>query len=317
MRRVDFGWVAVSALCLAVVTATAIRAQDQAETEIPTGGLMLVANGTVQPEQVDVTIAPDRIRVVYVLRNVGDQPETRLVTFPLPDLDMTSIGDLPPLLARPADNNFVDAVVTVDGSPVVGRLEQRALALGLDVSAQLAKLGLSPFPYAPSNFDTIKALSDADKEELYQRGILRVSDDYYLPAWVLKSVLAWSQPFPTGSPVTLALTYVPIVGRPAATAKSLSSLAKSTCLSSDAARAIKEAASAGTPKRLVVASFQATLGAAWLDTIGKFRLTVEKPRAQTIIATCKSGLKASTPTQFEWTNRDHSVDDDIMVLFAD
>ena len=278
---------------------------------------MLVANGTVQPEQVDVTIAPDRIRVVYVLRNVGDRPETRLVTFPLPDLDMTSIGDLPPLLARPADDNFVDAVITADGAPVAGRLEQRALALGLDVSAQLVKLGLSPFPYAPSNVGKIKALSDAAKDELYQRGILRMSDDSYHPAWVLKSVLAWSQSFPTGSPVTLALTYMPIVGRPAATAESLASLAKSTCLANDAAKAIKEAASAGTAKRLVVTSFQATLGAAWLDTIGKFRLTIEKPRAQTIIATCKSGLKASTPTQIEWSNRDHSVDDDIMVLFAD
>ena len=127
----------------------AVSAQGVGGEELlAAGGLALAANGHVLIEEQDVTISADRIRVVNVVRNTGERDVSLLVTFALPDLETLWIWDAPPLLPRSGDVNFVDAATTADGERVTPRLEQRAIALGLDVTDVLKALGLPSFPYA-------------------------------------------------------------------------------------------------------------------------------------------------------------------------
>ena len=128
-------WGAGSAwLLLAGVIAPEVSAGPP---ELPAGGLVLVANGHIVPEQQDVFISPERIRLVYAFKNSGETDASMLVTFALPELDMTWIWEQPPALPRTGDPNFVDAVTTADGLNVTYRMDQRAYSLGLDVTDAL------------------------------------------------------------------------------------------------------------------------------------------------------------------------------------
>lgn len=283
--------------------------------ELAAGGLVLVANGHIVPEQQDVIIAPDRVRLVYAFRNSGETDASMLVTFSLPELDMTWIWDQPPALPRPGDPNFVEAVTTADGLAVTYRLDQRAYSLGLDVTDALRAQSIPLFPYENSIHDRIARLTAATKQDFVARGILRAaSDDKLLPAWILRTTVWWRQPFPAGKLVTLVHSYRPVVGRPAAP---LSALERTACLEAEDVRKLEKAARNGNPPRLTVVSYQTTAGSSWSDSIGRFRLIVEKPSATSQVATCRSGMQVVSPTQLEWQRRDYAIDDDVTVLFVD
>ena len=306
------GVLAATALFMLAAAWPALGQQASGEEALPAGGLVLVANGAVQVESQDVVIAADRIRITSVLRNTGERDVNLLVSFAMPDLDAASIWEQPPLLPRSGNDNFVEAVTTADGEQVVPRLEQRATALGLDVTDTLTGLGIQLFPYASGLQSRIDALADPVKEDLAARGILRpnAQGSGLLPAWTLRSTIWWRQLFPVGKAVTMAHTYRPVVGRPVG---SLAAFERSVCLDGHEMKRLESAGAA----RLTVVSFQATVGATWADPIGVFRLTIEKPSRNAEVATCRTDLVVASPLQLEWSARDHSHEDDLVVLFAE
>ena len=114
---------------------------------VATGGLLFVQDPSIVVDQQDVAIAAGEIKVTYVLRNTTAGERTILAAFPLPELDSAAFGDQLIKLASPQAANFASATFTVEGAPVQTEIEQRALALGLDVTAQLAahQVPLQPF----------------------------------------------------------------------------------------------------------------------------------------------------------------------------
>lgn len=306
-------WGAGSAwLLLAGVIAPEVSAGPP---ELPAGGLVLVANGHIVPEQQDVFISPERIRLVYAFKNSGETDASMLVTFALPELDMTWIWEQPPALPRTGDPNFVDAVTTADGLNVTYRMDQRAYSLGLDVTDALKAQAIPLYPYDSGIHERIRRLSATTKEDFLGRGILRAAaDDKLLPAWLLRTTLYWRQPFPAGRSVTLVHSYRPVVGRPSG---SLAALGRSACLEADDVRKLEKAARGADAPRLMVVGYQTTAGSSWSDSIGRFRLIIEKPSATAQIATCKGALQTVSPTQLEWQHRDYAIDDDVTVLFVD
>ena len=309
-------WSGLAAALAAVCSATTIAVSQSpvGTPELPAGGLVLVANGSILPEQLDVTIAVDRVRLVYVFRNADERDASMLVTFALPDLDMTWIWDQPPLLPRSGDANFVEATTSADGVRVAYRLEQRALALGLDVTQALTQQGIPLFPYETGLHDRIRDLPEPVREDFLARGILKAASDKLLPSWLLKSTLHWRQLFPAGKPVTLVHSYSPVAGSPAGT---LAALEKSTCLDAADARRLELAAKNAGHPRLTVVGYQSTAGSAWSDAIGRFRLTIDKPSPTAQVVLCRTGLSTVSPTQLEWMQRDYAIEDDITVLFVD
>ena len=274
----------------------------------------MVANGEMRTESQDITIGINRIRIVQVMRNTGERDLNLLVSFALPDIDTLWIWDLPPLLPRSGEHNFVDAMTTADGETVYPQIEQRAAALGLDVTEALKGLGIALFPYASGIRDKINALSKGVKDDLVARGVLKENGQQLLPAWLLRSTIHWRQRFPAGKQVKIVHTYKPVVGRPAG---SLATLEKTACLEPAEARRLEDLAASGKPPRLTVVAFQATAGASWADPIGQFKLTIEKPKPAAAAVSCRTELTAVGSTQLEHSARDHSHEDDLTVLFIE
>lgn len=295
-------------------TASAVAQQSSGEELLAAGGLALAASNDLRIEHQDVTIAVDRIRSVYVLRNAGEQSANMQMTFALPDLDTMWIWEQPPLLPASGDPNFVRAATTVDGDTVTARLDQRATALGLDVTDALHRNAISLFPYQSGTLDTIAALPTAVRTELTERGILKAHERGLLPSWTLRTTYHWRQPIPAGKSMTLVHTYHPVVGRPRG---SLAAFEKSACLDAAESKRIEALASSARPPQLTAVAFQATAGAAWSESVGRFRLTIEKPSRSTKVFTCRTDLSIVSPLQLEWSANDHAHEDDITVLFVD
>ena len=294
--------------------AQAVAQNVGGEEALAAGGLVLVANGDVRIESQDVTISAARIRIVQVMRNTADRDVNLLVSFPLPEIDTAWIWELPPLLPRSGDDNFVEASTTADGEPVHPRLDQRAIALGLDVTDSLRDYKIALFPYASGVLDKIARLPSGVKDDLIARGVLKANNQGLMPAWVLRSTIHWRQRFAAGRQITLAHSYRPVVGRPTG---ALAPFEKSACLDAAEARRLEGSAGGNKPARLTSVAFLATAGAAWSEPIGRFKLTVEKSTPATTVVTCRAGLAVVSPLMLEWNARDHAHEDDLTILFVE
>ena len=316
-------------LLLAVVPlaagATLAPAGDD-KVEVAAGGVLFAPHASLVVAQQELRIGPDSIHVEYALRNIDDTVRTYQLTVPLPDLDTQAYGqsiDLPRL--DPA--NFVAASLEVDRVPVVPQVEQRAIALGLDVSEVLTKQGLPLFPYAAGLRERLAALPDAVKRDFEERGILHVDDERVDPYWTLKTVLHWRQRIAPSQTVRIVLGYTPIVGRAVADAETVAARERSHCIDSRAAaamqapasRAVAGGAASGGPstkRQMRLVGYNLSTGQVLPGAIASFRLIIEKPDDHTIVALCREGLAVTGARSLEWTASDYWPDDDLHVLFV-
>ena len=51
--------------------------------------------------------------------------------------------------------------------------------------------------------------------------------------------------------------------------------------------------------------------------VRQFRLRVEKPTLETIVATCRKDLRQLGPTAYEWSAANFHLEEDVHVLFID
>ena len=108
--------------------------------------------------------------------------------------------------------NFMDFTVTVDGEPVSPKLEARVIALGLDQTEVVRRLGLS---LNPMDFDLYQWLQTApppEKEELNRLGLATVDPYTTQAVWKLETTFYWEQTFPPGKEVVVEHRYRPITG---------------------------------------------------------------------------------------------------------
>lgn len=54
----------------------------------------------------------------------------------------------------------------------------------------------------------------------------------------------------------------------------------------------------------------------WAGRIGRFTLTIDKGRPDTLVSFCRSGVTKTGPTTFRWEARDYVPDEDLRVLFV-
>src|SRR5262245_19728499 len=98
--------VALPALLLALVlaVATPLWAQEDPPepadpvaagpdtVEAPAGGLVFVPDDRLAIQAQEVVLGRSAVRVTYVVRNAAAELITRIVTWPLPEIDMSGIG---------------------------------------------------------------------------------------------------------------------------------------------------------------------------------------------------------------------------------
>ena len=302
---------------LAPPAAPAVAQAGDAGRVAATGGLVFVQDPAIVIESQDVAIAAGEIKVTYVMRNTTGAERTILAAFPLPELDTSAIGDQPIKLASPQAANFVSAVFDIGGAPAQIEIEQRALAVGLDVTAQLAAHQVSLQPFERATAGQIKRLPKVTKVDFLQRGILRQEDERTEPNWTLKTTAFWRQAFPPRKAVTIVLSYRPVTATAAYQTALLDAVRPTHCLDAAADAAItRKVAAQGGKVTFTWASFVPGSGSSLLGPIRQFRLRLEKPTIDTVVVTCRRDFRPLGPTTLEWAAQNY-LEEDLHVLFVD
>ena len=317
-------WALMACVAALLLVSAAPVARSQTQTppaeptrELAAGGLLLAPDAALVIQAYEVTLARDEIRAVYRIVNAGPDTRTIYVTFPLPDLDMAAIGDQVVTLPKSDPQNYVGAIVTSDGAAVALRIEQRAQALGLDVTQDLAAAGIPLFPLGSAASRRLQRLPDATRSAFIERGVLRLEDGRVHAAWSLKTTAFWRQEFAPARTTTVELAYAPVTAQAALSPSVIEGLRRTHCIEPDIEAAIASKAAAMPSGALLQwVSYQLANGVTWPAPAASFRLLVRKPTADSIIATCRKGFKVVGPTVLEWIAKDFYPDDDVAVLFV-
>lgn len=309
---------AAALLCSFRASAPA-QAADGSETssESGAGGLSFAANPSIRIEQQDVLVGPDKVSVTYTVRNTAGSQQSIHISFLLPDLEAGAVADGEIALGSALPHNFVQFSTLVDGQPISLQAEQRASALGFDVTGLLSASGLPLFPLADGFPEKLEALPAAQRLDLLERGILKDDGTTLTPAWTLKTVAAWRQTFAADQTITIQHSYRPIAGLSQYRAETVSALGKRACLTAAQENIIaKLPAEGAAAPTLTSVTYSATPNVDGLGPVRRFRLIVEVRDPVTVVASCREGLKRTGPMQLEWAASDYIPDEDFMVLFA-
>jgi len=286
--------------------------------ELAAGGLVLIPDERLSVESEEIVLAQGRTRIAYTIRNRTESRFTRIIAWPLPEIDMNAIGDGRIALPDTVLRNFVRAGATVDGAHVVLQFEARASAFARDLTALLQESGIPLHPMAPGLETMLKALPAARLGELEERGAILRDEDRVFPNWTLNATAFWRQTFEPGKAIAVVFTYQPIVGGGPWRPQMLDALRRTYCIDKKleaeiASRLAKSRKGVGT-RRLTYAVGNEP---GWWGAVPDVRLAIEKPHFDTLVATCWPNLRPAGPTLLVSKPREFKPDDDIRVLFID
>jgi hypothetical protein len=325
-------YVLTAALAL---SATPVFANDSI-AELSTGGLILSRSDAVAMESEDLTISPEKVTVDYVFRNNTDKDVDAIVAFPMPDIE----GDPYEMLAIPDDqsDNFLGFEVTIDGVAVKPQLEQKAFALGIDISADLKVQNVPFYPFGDAAKTALAKLPQAVADDWVDRGIIveDSADDgsgmktVYAPYWQLRSTHWWRSTFPANKAVRVAHRYKPSVGATSSVSffhdgqfqGQYAAYKTRYCMDHTFENAIRKAAKGnpdGTPRYFENRiAYILTTGGNWATgAIGKFKLTVDKGDPKNLVSFCGENVRKVGPTRFEMTAENFYPEHDIDILLLE
>lgn len=323
---------AVCALGACLAIAAPASANDSI-AGVGSGGLILGRTDAVFMDREDLFISMEEVRVDYVFENRSDKDVESIVAFPMPDI-AASVYTMP-MLPDDTSDNFLGFEVTIDGQKVEPKLEQRAFAVGVEITDDLKANGVPINPFTDPAAAALEKLPESVAADWVDRGII-VIDSYdegegmkhvRTPSWTLKSTYYWTSKFPKNKPVNVSHRYKPSVGASAGLSfyydkgfqEPYSDYQHKYCIDEAFEKAIRKAADKnpdGYPQfsenRL---HYVLTTGGNWaLGTIGEFHLTVDKGDEKNIVSFCGKGVKKTGPTTFELTESQYYPARDIEVL---
>lgn len=323
-------------LVLCCLPAPSAIANDST-AQIGAGGLVLARTNAIAMESEVLRVSVEQISVDYVFRNRTDRDITSIVAFPLPDLTMNEDGDVAiPLEDKGA--NFVGFKTEVDGKPVTMRVEQRAMAAGLDQTAALKERGIPLENFAPGVVNRLTAL-DANTQEAFARlGLIRFErydigqgmQRYSRPNWTLKTTFYWEQTFPAGKAVRVTHRYQPAAGAFAGTnvgtdyfdAELRQIYERDYCVTDKFLADVKAATKKGDGGGNVYllehwVDYILKTGGNWAGgEIGEFRLIVDTGKSGGFVSLCHADLKPTGKGKFEWVKKDFWPEHDLKFLFV-
>ena len=285
--------------------------------ELAAGGPVLVPDERIAIDAEEIVLGRAAVRTTMVVRNTSAEPLVRHISWLLPEIDMSSVGDGVVVLPAADPRNFVSAVVTVDGLPVPLGIEQRSRAYGRDITALLEAAGVPLNPLAPGVEDALRRLAPEQLAEMEERGITSREDERIVPGWSLHTTAYWRQTFEPGKPITIGLAYVPVTASGLWSKDRLEALKDAYCID----RGMEDAIAARISKSgrgLVMHRLTYAMAGhpGWWTALPQQRLAIEKSGFETLIATCVSDLRPVGPTLLEAVRGDFRPSDDIRVLFV-
>ena len=215
-----------SAIALAIATATAAPAlANDSTAELSTGGLVFVRNEDVEMRSEDLFISAKEISVRYRFFNRADQNMTVLVAFPMPEIRVDGPDDN---ISVPTEEpvNFLAFATTVNGEPVKTKVEQRAIAVGIDRTQLLRSLGVPLAPHLHSTNEALDRLPPEKWDELVRIGVAEIEEydagqgmkKHLAARWGLQTTYYWEQTFPAKAETVIEHRYKPSVGASVQTA---------------------------------------------------------------------------------------------------
>ena len=309
---------------------------NDSTAELGTGGLILSRSDSIEMQSEDLFLSRDRVTVDYVFRNNSDKDVDTIVAFPMPDIEGNP--NVVPSIPQ-EDDNFLGFEVTVEGKKVAPQLEQKALAAGIDISSDLKANNIPFYPFGKAATDALAKLPQQVADDWQARGII-VIDEYddgsgwkrvRTPYWLLRSTYWWRASFPAGKAVHVSHRYKPSAGGTVGLTfyfdgrfqGQYDDYKRRYCMDAAFEKAVRKAESAagadGNPPlfegRL---AYILTTGGNWAaGSIGKFKLTVDKGHANSLVSFCGKGVRKTGPTTFEMTAEDFYPERDLDILFLD
>lgn len=316
-------------------TAAPTLANDST-AELGTGGLVLSRTDAVAMESENLFLSRDKVTVDYVFRNNSDKDVDTIVAFPMPDIEGNP--NVVPSIPQEEDN-FLGFEVTVEGKKLAPQLEQKAFAAGLDVSADLEANDIPFYPFGKAATDALAKLPQDVADDWLTRGII-VIDEYddgsgwkkvRTPYWRLSSTYWWRASFPAGKAVHVSHRYTPSAGGTVGLTfywdgkfqGQYDDYKRRYCMDAAFEKAVRKAASvpgadSNPPLFEGRLAYILTTGGNWATgSIGKFKLTVDKTYADSLVSFCGKGVKKTSPTTFEMTAEDFYPERDLDILFLD
>jgi hypothetical protein len=321
-----YRWLILKATGTAVAAGLSLASPSLANdstAELGMGGLQLVRNDVVELLSEDLFVSAREVRVNYRFRNKTERAANYLVAFPLPPIDAALRDELNIVLPSPADENFVDFRVSVDGQMLTPSLFQRVSSLGVDRTAEIAALGLPLNPRADGILERLKALPREKRLELHRLGLVTVEGENIDPTWKLETTFYWQQSFPPKQEVVVDHQYRPVVGFAFFGINSLDerNYRGRYCFDDAFLRtartrlsAVRGSANPYLDEERI--SYVLTTARNWASPIKSFRLVVDKGEADALLSFCGKGVKRLSPTQFEMTAKDFTPDRELDILIA-
>jgi hypothetical protein len=317
-----------------LLAATIVPAKaNDSSAELATGGLVFVRNDAVEMRAEDLFISTAEIRVSYRFFNKTANDVTVHVAFPMPDIAVEHPDqDISVPTQDPV--NILGFVTKVNGAPVATKVEQHAVAGGVDRTAVLRGLGIPLAPHLAATNQALDRLPRAKWDELVGMGLAAVEEfdagkgkERHLSAhWGLRTTHYWQQTFPARQETAIEHRYKPSVGGSVMTSLGASfarneqwhaEMIRKYCIEPNIVRALDRArrgrdeAAPYSEQRI---EYILKTGANWSGPIGDFRLVVDKGDRDSLVSFCGDGVKKIAPTQFEMRRKDYTPQGNFAVL---
>ena len=291
---------------------------DDSSAALGAGGLELTKSADIRMAMEDLRISPDDVRIRYEFVNDGPKDIDTIVAFPLPDIDSWNFYEEP--IGKTTDDpvNFVGFKATADGKPIAVKVEQRAFLGDRDVTALVTAAGAPVNVILAHNYEKLDKLPDAKKKMLERAGLAeRDAPDQEHPKWTVRTRFYWTQHFPAHKTVVITHSYKPVTGQAffskyevaAKPGSSDDAWKKPYCMDDKTIAAAGKMIEARTAKDqndglLNAFSVDFILKTAnnWKGGIGRFHLTIDKRKPESILSLCWDGdLRRTGATTFEST----------------
>ncbi|VAW18021.1 hypothetical protein MNBD_ALPHA12-344 [hydrothermal vent metagenome] len=317
-------------IAAAIFLATPVLANDTI-AELGTGGLQFVRSEAIEMVREDLYISTKQIRVDYVFANRSSKDIEALVAFPMPPLEGNPFEA--PAIPDPSSDNFLDFSVTIEGVSIRPNLEQRAIALGIDVSEKLRKLNIPLMPFGRGTAKALARLKPPVLDDLLASGIIinDVFDDgngmksHPEAIWKLNSTFWWRMVFPANKEIKVAHRYTPSVGASTTLAfydygygkdqDALKLYREKYCMDEAFLRAVERHQKVLKDNMYEnYISYILSTGSNWLGPIGSFNLSIDKGRTNNLVSFCGSNVRKTGPTVFEMTIKDFYPQGELDIL---
>jgi hypothetical protein len=292
-------------------------------TALAAGGLRFVRNDVLELLAEDLSVSPQEVRVVYRVRNRTTSPVRYQLAVPFPPIDAGTPEAFNVALPAADEENFIDLRLTVDGRPVTPLVFQRAVALGVDRTAEITALGLPLNPRAPGVLQRLKDLAADKRTEVNRLGLASVEGESIEPAWRYEVTFHWEQAFPAGREVVIEQRYRPVIGTGSFDLAMLEDrhYRARYCMDDAFLRIARSRLSAIRRSahpylEEIRLTHLLSTGRSWSGPAKSFRLLIDKGEADALVSLCVKGMRRISSTQLEMTANDFVPERDLDILIV-